>query len=203
MLANSGSASGELPQVPSILDDDAWQEPATGTQAARAVTVVHLVYDQPISDDRAAMFTRMIAKRGYTAAELAYAAQQMPFDEEVNDKVRYGRPIMPADFEQCIRKVRRTRSMLRRPISQSQVDELCDEWPETLTPDAFGCCGYDDYNNPLYRYVVPEKRAAHRPPPTPVLDDKPRPRRKRDESGGGPMGLGEILGEAQKHTEAK
>ena len=183
--------------MPSILNESAWLEPATPEQAAEAVSMILMMTDQNQSDERVAMFNRMIAGRGYSRAELAWAAREMPFDEQVNDKIRYRQPITPADFEAVVKRIRKTRSKLKRPITQKQVDELCDEYPDALSPEHFGCCGYDDYNNPLYRYVVPDKRSSHRPPPRPVLDDKPRPKRKRDDSTG-TMPLGEILTKAKE-----
>lgn len=99
--------------------------------------------------DRISLLARLIAQRGYTAAELAYAAQELPFDDYLNSKLRYGKPIMPADFERVIEQVRTKRRLLGERIPESQLDEVLLD-VDGLSRGDFGVCAYDSNGQPIY-----------------------------------------------------
>ena len=95
-LTKTGSASYEpLPEVPDLRNRKAWLAQADSTHPVVAVSQVMDVAAPDAPADRISLLARLIAQRGYTAAELAYAAQELPFDDYLNSKLRYGKPIMP------------------------------------------------------------------------------------------------------------
>lgn len=124
-------------------------EPAHSSHPVVAVSQVMDVAAPDASADRISLLARLVSQREYTAAELAYAAKELPFDDFLNNKLRYGKPIMPADFERVIDEVRTKRRLMDRRIPESQLDELLMELPELDRSD-FGQCGYDHNDRPLY-----------------------------------------------------
>ena len=124
-------------------------------------TVVALF--QPKGDDpgaereHVALLVRLVAARGYKSAEIAHAMHEMPYDEDMNAKLRYRSPVTPADFEACINRVREHRAMLRTPQSEEKVRAMLSKYPE-LVRENWKQCKFDDRGNPLYLYVEPKAK---------------------------------------------
>lgn len=135
--------------MPDLRDSDGWMQKADKTHPVVAVSQVMDVAAPDASADRISLLARLIAQRGYTAAELAYAAQELPFDDYLNDKLRYGKTIMPADFERVIERVRVKRRLIGQKIPESKLDELLLDLPD-LSRDDFGQCGFDGNGNAVY-----------------------------------------------------
>jgi len=135
--------------VPGLLDEKAWLAKADSTHPVVAVSQVMDVAAPDASADRISLLARLISQRGYTAAELAYAAQELPFDDYLNSKLRYGKPIMPADFERVIEQVRTKRRLIGERIPEGKLDEVLLDI-DSLCRDDFGVCAYDSNGQPLY-----------------------------------------------------
>lgn len=151
--------SGTVPAV--------WQTPATEGDVRAAVAYMLTAVEPTVADERVGVLIRMLGARGYTRAELLLATQELPFDADASHN--YNRGFNPADVERIIKKNRKARAMLARPVSSRERDDLITEHPGTVDPDGFRCCGFDSYNNPLWRYA-PQVKASK--PPTPELSDK-------------------------------
>lgn len=119
-----------------------------------AVSIVLTCIQPNFGAAQAAMLCRMVADRGYTKAELALAAKELPFDEVMNSKLRFDNPVIPADFERVIKAHREQVAALRTPQTQSGMFKLLQKYPE-LERENFKVCGYQPGEDgaPLYRYV--------------------------------------------------
>lgn len=162
------SASDGLPRLPSVTNDEAWRVAASTSHVTASVSFVLGACEPNADDKRVALFTRMVLARGYAAAELAYAARELPYDDVVNDKLRFNRPVMPADFERLIKDIRKKRAKLKGSMRLSEAEELVMAFPGDLEIDHFHVCGFDERNRELVRYA-PELE-----PRTPNADPEPR-----------------------------
>lgn len=120
------------------------------------------------SPQERAVFARLLSSYDYTRAELLLAMREVPRDPE-----RFGgRQATVQDVERVVSKNRRLRSMLKRAVSTGEVGELCTAFPE-IDPDGFRCCGFDERNNPVWRYApgTPKPTMA----PVPHVEEAPEP----------------------------
>lgn len=146
---------------PSLLAPVIWDEPATVSEVANLVSTVVALF-QPKSDDvqaeaaHVSLLVTLVAARGYKRAEVAHAMHEMPYDEEMNAKLRYRAPVTPADFEACINRVREHRAWLKTTMTQQELNEFLRAHPE-FDKSHFGV-RHDAKNNPIYLWLDPDKR---------------------------------------------
>lgn len=143
---------------------------------------------------------QMVAARGYSEAELKYAAQELLYDGTIDWKMRNDKPITAADFERIVSKHRSMRRKLDLLLHPSQMNRLIEEFPRLLSSSDFGIGGYDADNQPLFRYKSdPEIRTGNAIPRLYIDQDEEYPGADRERSKGGhePSRLGspdELLG---------
>ena len=134
-----------------------------------SATEVGLADQQRCTPQERAVFARMLAGYGYTRAELMLAMREVPRDPD-----RFGgRQASVQDVERVVSKNRRLRSMLRRGVTSREMGELCSSFPDEVDPDGFRCCGFNDRNEPLWRYAPGAPKPATEP--VPVLDEPAEP----------------------------
>ena len=182
--------------MPSVREREAWLAPASREQAVGMTAA-----EMDAEDIRT--LAAMVVRRGYTAAELAYAMEELMYDEELDKKLRFKGRITPADFERVISAHRRMRRRLEQLLSRYEVNRLIDEYPNHLCADDFGVAGYTSQNEPLYRF----KRDPQAPSgePRPFLEDDERPGADRQRTEGedtAPVSAGEAAREALKQAGA-
>jgi len=121
----------------------------------------------------------MVTRRGYTEAELAYAMEELMYDEKLDQKLRFRDAITPADFERLIGAHRAMRRRLQQLLSRYEMNRLIDDYPEHISRDDFGVAGYDSRNEPLFRF----KSDPSTPNGTmcPTLEDDPARRERPDD----------------------
>jgi len=117
-----------------------------------AVSTVLALYQPDAKPEQVAILVSLVAGRGYSKAELRFALEELAFDEEMNNKLRYKSPVTPADFERVIKASRQYRAMLDTPQPEREVLKICLRFPE-VRRDNWKQCSFDEFNNPLYRYV--------------------------------------------------
>lgn len=139
---------------------------------------------------------RALKTRGYSRAELLLAMKQLPFDPDASHN--YGRGFNPADVERIISEHRKARTRLTQRLTSKQRDQLIAEFPDEIDPDAFHCCGFNSYDEPLWRYA-PDVDSEPQEPNPDLGASLPGKDRKRQDTNG-PTDLGSILDEAQEHT---
>ena len=98
--------------------------------------------------------------RGYSRAELEYAMTELAFDSAMNDKLRFNKPVTPADFERVITGNRKHRAALRTPQRDTEIRKLLAKYPE-LKRENFKQCGFDEFNNPLFLHVESKRETEN------------------------------------------
>lgn len=139
-------------QVPSLRDPDAWGGRAPADLVAVAVTRTISDAGIRMDPDRIAGLSSLVASRGYSPAELAYAAQELPFDTEVDWKKKMGQSMTAADFERVITAHRKLRENLKMRLRLIDVNRLVSEFPNALSVDDFGVCGEAGPGEDLFRF---------------------------------------------------
>lgn len=128
--------------------------------------------------------------RDYSRAELLLVMKELPFDPDASHN--YGRGFNPADVQRIVDEHRALRARLGQALTSEQRDELIASFPDEIDPDAFHCCGFNSFDEPLWRYAPHVEADPKRP--TPELDNElPGRGRQRDEDGHEPVQLGEAL----------
>ncbi len=156
--------------------------PASREQAAAAVGAVVGMTAAEMDAEDIRTLAAMVVRRGYTAAELAYAMEELMYDEELDKKLRFKGRITPADFERVISAHRRMRRRLEQLLSRYEVNRLIDEYPKHLCADDFGVAGYTSQNEPLYRFKRDPQAPSGEPRPFLEDDERPGADRRREEA---------------------
>lgn len=187
------NASSELPAVPSLRDEAGWLVPSKPHHAQAAVSLVVAMLDPGEEERQVVQLVQMVAKRGYSVAELAFAANELLYDETLARRLSYpegrNQGITPADFERVIVGHRRLRKQLTMPLRQIDVNRLVMEYPGQLSLEDFGVCGFDGMDQPLYRYA--KKGPIESPPP--LCPQLPEKTVERTGDGSGIVKLGDVL----------
>jgi len=136
--------------VPALTDEQAWQAPAKQETVAETVSLVVGLVEPRADADQTQVLTTYLMAQDYTDAEIRYAARELPKDEHLDAKMRYGKPLTPADFERVISRVRKLRKVLsQQRIPEKRMDALIEEMPE-LSREDFGQMGFDANDNAVY-----------------------------------------------------
>lgn len=168
---------------------------ATEEEYREAATYLVAAVEPEASESRMQTITRLLKTRDYTRAELLLAMKRLPFDPEASHN--YGRGFNPADVERIVEEHRKIRARLQQPLSSQQRDEMIAEYPDQIDPDAFHCCGFNEYDEPLWRYA-PDVDSEPQSPTPDLGEGRPGASRQESDTDGGPMQLGELMEEAQK-----
>jgi hypothetical protein len=170
----------------------AWSTPATEEDYAEAAKHLIAAVEPEASEQRSKMIYRLLKTREYSRAELLLVMQELPFDPDAAHN--YGKGLNPADVERIITEHRKTRTRLQQPISSEQRDEMIAEHPEEIDPDAFHCCGFSAYDEPLWRYA-PDADAEPKEPTPELPDHQPGAARQESDTGGSTVDFGKLIEE--------
>jgi hypothetical protein len=196
------SVSVEQQKLPEPWDESgaphpAWSVPAEDEEYAEAAAYLMAAVEPEASDSRMQTVARLLRTRDYTRAELMLAMKELPFDPEASHN--YGKGFNPADVERIVSEHRTLRQRLTQSLSSKDRDELIAKFPENINPDAFHCCGFNSYDEPLWRYAPNVDTEPKEP--TPALGES-LPDRERDESGAcGLSTFGGLVSEAQEKVD--
>lgn len=168
-------------RVPALRERDAWAGRATPELVGIAVTRALVQCGAKADHHSVSELSALVASRGYSPAELAYAAQELPFDNEVDWKKKQGQNVTAADFERVIGAMRRMRASMSMQLRLIDVNKLVMDNPSLLSVDDFEITNYTDRNEPLYRYRYSEQ--PRHLPATPVLPESAPVERQREGSG--------------------
>lgn len=195
-----GNGSPEQQTLPRLWDESgephpAWSVEATDEEYRNAAIYLVAAVEPEASESRMKTIVRLLKTRDYSRAELLLAMKRLPFDPEASHN--YGRGFNPADVERIIEESRKTRARLQQPLSSEQRDEMIAEHPGEIDPDAFHCCGFNEYDEPLWRYA-PNVDSEPRQPTPDLGEARPGAGRTSSDTDGETKVLGEILDEAQE-----
>jgi len=123
--------------VPALTDEEAWEQPASRETIADTLAMVVSLVEPSADADRVQVLTRYLTAQDYTEAEIKYVADQLPKDEHLDNKMRYGKPLTPADFERVIKRCRKLRARWKKEMDRDTMLELIEMEP-SLTRDDFG-----------------------------------------------------------------
>lgn len=181
------ASTPRLLPVPSLRDRDAWGGSAPADLVAVAVT--RTINDAGIrmAAEHIASMSSLVASRGYSPAELAYAAQELPFDNEVDWKKKMGQTMTAADFERVITAHRKLRESLKMRLRLIDVNRIVADYPNALSVDDFGVCGEAGPGELLYRFRFTGSAF--------VPDTAVRPHADREDTPGGTYVIHELVQE--------
>jgi hypothetical protein len=183
------SETEKLPSVPSVRDEDAWLVPMTPAD---------------MSPEAFGQLAHMVARKGYTEAELAYAVEQMMYDDQLTKELTSFRNraiLYPSDFERFISKHREMRRRLDRVIDRHEMNRMITEFDEISRSD-FGICGYTVKDKPLFRYKQDPEAGDGEVQPQIAADDRPGAGRERPDEPSGPQPVGEHIDAAAYGRDA-
>lgn len=144
--------------MPLLLDKQAWIVPATQGNVIRSVTTIMAMYQPGAGPDHLNLLVNLVGSRGYTRHELEFAVTELAYDEKMNDKLRFNKPVTPADFERWIKPHRKHRAALKMRIPLKHVNFLLQTYPE-LDRTHFYPSGTSEHDKRLYRYMPSQARA--------------------------------------------
>jgi hypothetical protein len=183
--------------VPSLRDEEAWATEATPEQAADAVSAVEAMTTAQMTDEAVGTLARMVVRRGYTEAELAYAMEELMYDEELAEALRFRdqRHILPSDFERIISEHREMRRRIEQLLDRYEMNRLINDFPDHLSRSDFGIAGYTVKDKPLFRFKQDPDTADGEV--RPKLEEDPRPGADRERGGedSTPVQVGEAMEE--------
>ena len=170
--------------MPSLRDEAAWTVAGSVMEARAAVTVVVAMHLPGTEDGDVQKLARMVAQRGYSQAELAFAASELLYDAVLSKRLQFPDVrIVPADFERVIVEHRRMRRQLTMMLREIDMNRLVMDYPSHLSLEDFGVCGFDSFDQPLYRFAQSGPLDAP-PKPCPRIDADERPGSDRTREGG-------------------
>jgi hypothetical protein len=115
--------------VPHLREREAWDGTAPAGMVSVAVAKALVDCGIRVQESEIAPLSALIARRGYSPAELAYAAAELPFDNEVDWKKKQGQSLTAADFERVVSRLRRLRASLSMQLRVIDVNKLVSEFP--------------------------------------------------------------------------
>ena len=134
--------------MPEFTNEEAWEAPASPETVQDAVGTVVSLVEPSADEERVQVLAQYLLARDYTDAEIRYAARELPRDEHLDNKMRYGKPLTPADFERVIGKTRRIRASLQTTMDRDTMMEMIGMIPE-LEREDFGT-RHDENNQPVF-----------------------------------------------------
>lgn len=164
--------------LPSLTDVAAWshgQATEAHARQAAAAMLAGIGAAAAVKDagedgrDYIANLCRLITLRGYTPAELLFAAREVPFDQQINRDWHFAQQrgarvpcLTAADVDRIIGDVRDLVGKLRLQLTAADKHRLLTKYSHHLRDADFHVCGYmqgEDYCDvPIYRYVPRPRR---------------------------------------------
>lgn len=195
MLAPIDSGSTTSSTLPPVANEKgnphpAWSTPASDEEVLEATRYLMKMVEPEAPEGRPTTMYNALKTRDYSRAELLLVMKELPFDPDASHN--YGRGFNPADVQRIVDEHRQLRAKLDQALTSKQRDELIAEFPGEIDPDAFHCCGFDNYDNPLWRYA-PHVDTDPKDPTPELGDGTPGAERQRDDGGSEPVPIEEAM----------
>lgn len=145
--------------MPALTNEEAWETPAKRETVADTVTMITALVEPDADKNRVSTLVSYLLSQDYTEAEIRYAAEELPKDEHLDNKMRYGKPLTPADFERVINRSRKVRAKLRKDMDRDTMIEMIEMEPR-LSRDDFGK-RHDKDNNTVYKLKAEARKRLH------------------------------------------
>lgn len=100
-----------------------------------ALLKVAYLMEPDMDGDRLRALVEYVSDQDWTSAELAYAANQLPCDEALDQKIRYGGHLTPADFERVISGARTLAERIKCPLTKEEMEQAIQLEPKLSRSD--------------------------------------------------------------------
>jgi hypothetical protein len=170
--------------LPTLFDADGWRRPASEDELRTTVATLFTLLEPAASPERVKAVRETIGLKGYTSAELALIAREVPFRKP------YGPRGVHLDLiGDVVEESRKDRNLIHPERLLSEADRLAALGLPGVDPAFFHVAGFDQRNRPVYRYAPHLGPAPNAP--TPMLTEASQPKRLRDGTEG-TFALGDL-----------
>ena len=84
---------------------------------------VAYLMEPDMSNDRFRALVEYLADQDWTNEELTHAANVLPKDQQLDQKIRYGGRLTPADWERIISGIRSIAESIKMPLTKEQMEQ--------------------------------------------------------------------------------
>lgn len=125
----------DLPGAPGLtgLVEASGEAPRDVVRAA--VLKVAYLMEPDMSGARLQALVSYLADQGWSAAELTLAADRLPRDDRLDQKIRYGGRLTPADFGRVIEGAEEVADSIKQPLTAEQMEKAVDLEPDLTRSD--------------------------------------------------------------------
>lgn len=110
-------------------------DPAPRDQVRAVLLKVAYLMEPDMSEARLRALIQYVADQDWTQAELFHAAERLPRDEHLDQKIRYGGRLTPADFDRIIEGTKKIADQIDKPLTRQQMIEAVDLEPALSRSD--------------------------------------------------------------------
>lgn len=100
-----------------------------------SILKVAYLMEPDMSSERLQALVAYVADQDWSQAELAHAADRLPRDQRLDEKIRYGGRLTPADFERVIEGAKEVAETIKRPLTKRQMERAIELEPQLTRPD--------------------------------------------------------------------
>jgi hypothetical protein len=124
-----------LPAAPGLtgLTKDEGAAPRSIVRAS--ILKVAYLMEPDMSSERLQALVAYVADQDWSQAELAHAADRLPRDQRLDEKIRYGGRLTPADFERVIEGAKEVAETIKKPLTARQMERAIELEPQLTRPD--------------------------------------------------------------------
>ena len=101
-----------------------------------ALLRVAYLMEPDMGSDRLRALVEYVADQDWTATELSHAADVLPRDDQLDQKIRYGGNLTPADFDRVIEEIRGLAEGIKKPMGKAKMRRVIQLEPG-ITRDDF------------------------------------------------------------------
>jgi len=134
----------------------AWEQPAGRDVIRGAVLKVLYLMEPDASGDRLKALVAYLADQDYSEAEIIHAANTLPRDDELDQKIRYKGNLTPADWHRVIQRTRTVRDRIDKPMGPGEMQGILELEPQLSRSDFDKVPAGADPDHE-YRYVLKDQ----------------------------------------------
>jgi len=119
-----------LPPKPGLTGLVASGGAAPRGQVRAALLKVAYLMEPDMASERLQALVAYVADQNWSPAELSHAAERLPRDQQLDQKIRYGGRLTPADFERVIQGAKAVAETIKQPLTRDQMERAIELEPE-------------------------------------------------------------------------
>lgn len=102
---------------------------ASRDEVRGALLKVAYLMEPDMASERLQALVAYVHDREWSAAELALAADRLPVDQALDEKIRYGGRLTPNDFQRVIEGARVVADSIKKPLTADQMERAIELEP--------------------------------------------------------------------------